>query len=361
MIKREMVQASLCCAYVFVDAARDSANRSAAEIIRLLDTSEYLIALIREDTDQTDRFRSYAASECRRMPSLFPAMAALSCDDPKQWYAEHFEKSRIEGSAATHCQLTSGAVIEPSTLDVSLPIIHRALVRGRTSYCLGQEIPETSRILEVVGRLILIVADGAGDLGRFRDCISEAVVDLPSMSCALRWFDMGGAPTSSRTRRQEPKTRSDWSESAGKFEKLLDSGAELTPIQRIRFIEAGLVDALRTSNLHYWRPGDSIPNSGRRVLIGALVFSPGDMRVLDVLDTTLPKQREEIVDRLDVFSLSEVPEAEGLRSYFPGFEGRTLSPLVGVWIDGVKEEYACGRRAYDVLIELYPQLKGVRV
>ena len=181
------------------------------------------------------------------------------------------------------------------------------------------------------------------------------------MAWSLKEFDKGAQSKLLSRSAETPNIAIGHLTTAGRFEALLDSGAGLPPCRCIEFMEAEFIRTLKTSNLHYWRPGYTVAGYGRRLLLGALAFSPVDLRVLDHLDSTLPGKSDDSTCRIDVFSLSEAPSLQRLERYFPGFDGRTLSPLVGVWIDGVKREYACGERAQAILTEFYPQLERVRV
>lgn len=106
------------------------------------------------------------------------------------------------------------------------------------------------------------------------------------------------------------------------------------------------------SPLHYWRPEDSIPSSGLRILIGIATYSVGDLYFLDVLiDSVAP----EILGtfRFDVFNVLDCKKMEDFESYFPGVGSVTNTPIAGLWRDGALEEIIRNGLAYKRVADTF--------
>src|SRR5206468_2839562 len=84
--------------------------------------------------------------------------------------------------------------------------------------------------------------------------------------------------------------------------------------------DAGFLRLLNESNLHRWAPGESIPTSGRRILIGVAVSNLYDMRLMDALVEAKANGRM-AGDRIDVFQFDkECQTQEQLDRFIPGLD-----------------------------------------
>lgn len=105
--------------------------------------------------------------------------------------------------------------------------------------------------------------------------------------------------------------------------------------------EAEFPKVVERSNLHYWRPGDSITTEGTRYLIAlAASYSLYDLRFADVINEALLRPFAQPV-RIDVFNIYDYKENSEFSQYFPDIGpklGYIATPIVGVWKEGVHEE-----------------------
>jgi hypothetical protein len=83
------------------------------------------------------------------------------------------------------------------------------------------------------------------------------------------------------------------------------------------------------------------------------------MRLLDALDAIISAQPLEQKDRIDVFSIGDISGLSALDQYFPGVVAKGDIPFVGIWENGVMEQYAWGAKGRDMLIGLYPTLRQI--
>jgi hypothetical protein len=95
------------------------------------------------------------------------------------------------------------------------------------------------------------------------------------------------------------------------------------------------------SHLHIWRPGDSI-SCGRRLLVGIVKWSLYDLSLLDVLEQSLSKQQSRL-GQIDVFDLDQVGQSD-LDSYIQNMGRVVVTPVAGIWKDGVLYETGFGWR-----------------
>ncbi len=103
-----------------------------------------------------------------------------------------------------------------------------------------------------------------------------------------------------------------------------------------------LKEAVETSKLHYWQPGNPIVASGTRVLIGVSVWSGYDLELLDRLNDFFERDPAKTVFlTVDVFNTDDWAR---LDEYIPSLEIETVihSPFVGVWRDGQLESSGSG-------------------
>ena len=145
----------------------------------------------------------------------------------------------------------------------------------------------------------------------------------------------------------------------GPFEHLMQAWPGRSPGEQQRLAEREFALLVQNGNLRYWRPGNEIPERGTRILIGVGTYFVADMRLLDVLDASLSQQPPAQRGRIDVFSVAEIQGMAGFDQYFPGAVPKGDIPFVGIWEDGVMQQYGWGAEGRDMLIGLYPALKDV--
>lgn len=105
------------------------------------------------------------------------------------------------------------------------------------------------------------------------------------------------------------------------------------------------------SKLHFWQPGDPIADKGKRILIGAAIYSGYAMRLLDAVNSQLDQSREKTI-RIDVFSTGDCKTHEDFGQYIPGLGIVQQTPVVGFWEDGALKEKAQGKAGRDLVIRV---------
>jgi hypothetical protein len=111
-------------------------------------------------------------------------------------------------------------------------------------------------------------------------------------------------------------------------------------------------DAVRSTKMNLWRPGDPI-RTGKRLLIGiALWFGP-DTRLLDAVDAYLSETEHNDV-AVDVFDVSTVSNRADFDLYIPGITKCLRdTPLVGFWEDGVLQTVKDTAFARSFVVEMF--------
>jgi hypothetical protein len=141
-----------------------------------------------------------------------------------------------------------------------------------------------------------------------------------------------------------------------KFSDLLEPSSEWPPDEQRRAGEV-FPSLVAQSLLALWRPGDPIPRTGMRLLIGAAAsYSRYDLELLDRVNDTL-RQRGEGPDhlRVDVFDMSRLHDQSCFDDFIPGLRPVQVTPVVGLWDAGElvrKEQGAAARTFIAALLDL---------
>jgi hypothetical protein len=91
------------------------------------------------------------------------------------------------------------------------------------------------------------------------------------------------------------------------------------------------------NEIRVWSPGDPIPATGERLLIGVARWCTYDRRLLSLLES-LPRTPCQI----DLFDADRCTSQEAIRDYVPQIGFVHHMPIVGLWRDGVLVESECG-------------------
>jgi hypothetical protein len=101
------------------------------------------------------------------------------------------------------------------------------------------------------------------------------------------------------------------------------------------------------SPLRLWSPGNPIPATSKRLLIGVATWSAYDMQLLDAVSQAL--QRSPFDLTIEVFNVADCHSPEAFEEYVPGI-GRVLqTPIVGLWSDGMVVDKATGRAGRELV------------
>src|SRR5262249_41660340 len=65
-----------------------------------------------------------------------------------------------------------------------------------------------------------------------------------------------------------------------------------------------------------WSPGDPIPASGNRLLVGVATWSAYDMKLLDTVSGALQRPKAGLT--VEVFNVADCPTPESFERYVPG-------------------------------------------
>lgn len=104
------------------------------------------------------------------------------------------------------------------------------------------------------------------------------------------------------------------------------------------------------SGLHLWRLGDPICDRGLRFLIGVSDWSLNDLAFLDRLSEYV--RRIPSAPWIDVFNLGCCRSQEDIRRFFPQIEEVVVTPVVGVWENGVWREAAAGWKGIRLMEDI---------
>jgi hypothetical protein len=136
-----------------------------------------------------------------------------------------------------------------------------------------------------------------------------------------------------------------------KFGDLFWSHREMQPGQQQRFVEAHFPDEVAVSNLRLWQPGNAVPTTGKRFLIGVATYSVYDMRLLDVVDEFLGQGKSGLF-QVDVFSVAQCKSQEDFGKYISDLGTVLQTPVVGLWEEGALTEKAQGKAGRDLILQV---------
>jgi hypothetical protein len=91
------------------------------------------------------------------------------------------------------------------------------------------------------------------------------------------------------------------------------------------------------NDFRIWSPGDPIPATGERLLIGVARWCTYDRRLLSHFESLPPSPC-----RIDLFDADRCTSQEAVRDYIPRIGLIHHMPIVGYWRDGVLVESDCG-------------------
>src|SRR5262245_12157703 len=98
--------------------------------------------------------------------------------------------------------------------------------------------------------------------------------------------------------------------------------------------------AVADSPLRLWAPGDPIPSTGRRLLIGVATWSAQDLALLDGVADSLEIPAPGLT--IEVFNVADCTSPAAFERYIPGISRVFHTPVAGVWSDGQLIESASG-------------------
>ena len=133
---------------------------------------------------------------------------------------------------------------------------------------------------------------------------------------------------------------------------LIGEAKGLPPHQHSAYVSAKLSEALSGSHLNYWRLDDSVPNAGRRTLIGIAPYAFPDLELLDSLERALSKKSNS-TERIDVLDVLTCRTVDDFERCLPGIGKVFQTPVVGFWKNGDLEQKASGAPACQLIIRRY--------
>lgn len=136
------------------------------------------------------------------------------------------------------------------------------------------------------------------------------------------------------------------------FRELLRPAGGQTPGEVQQRAAELLPERVAASRMHWWKPGDPVRATGRRLLIGAAVWSGYDLRLLDYVNAALADPRFADV-AVDVFDCDQVQSQDGFEPYVPGIGPVSGTPVVGLWIDGKLADKAAGYHGRKIVADLF--------
>ena len=135
------------------------------------------------------------------------------------------------------------------------------------------------------------------------------------------------------------------------FRSLLHYGDGLTPGDAQRRAGQLLPKCVSESQLTWWTPSDPFPTVGVRILIGVAVWSMHDLKLLDAVDTAMREltRTKPVVHVFDVDTIWQ-PMWD---LCIPGIGAPSQTPVVGLWIDDVLQQYGCGYLGRKIVAEFF--------
>src|SRR5438105_3386477 len=95
------------------------------------------------------------------------------------------------------------------------------------------------------------------------------------------------------------------------------------------------------SRLKLRKPGEPIPSSGRRFILGIATYSADELGLLDELEETLENGDAERAD-VEVFDVLGCEQMADFEKFIPGIGGVSCTPIVGVISSGKLIDQATG-------------------
>src|SRR5262245_28156105 len=132
-----------------------------------------------------------------------------------------------------------------------------------------------------------------------------------------------------------------------RFRNLLKPDPQSSPVEEQRRASAGLADAVRQSNLRWWR--DSEPVRGDDLLLAVAPYSQYDLVLLDLLDERLDSGEPSVL--VYVVNLQEYQLVEQLSVDFPGVGQPHQTPIAAISKVGTIEKVALGKKAREIAAE----------
>lgn len=326
-----------------------------AHLFRLLDILDYLIAMVLDKDDRTDWFRSCLIKESKGIPLLLAPAEALEAPGNRSTGTCIGDANYGSQSGAATSGISNEEVSESSR---ALRVIQRLVTDARTSICQGFEAENVKTLVDMAAQLTSALAKDTSGMkrGGFRQHLVQAGLGSKRMSATLRQFD---TPPPRHSRKPSPlASRRTDNRTVGQFESLMDLGAS-APMAASRRIDEEFRKQVQSAGFRYWAAGDSVVCHGRRVLLGVALYSPLDLRFLDALSSRVASRRGHVVDRIDVFNLSDVEGQRDLIRYFPGIDlarDPRCPPFVGIWENGKEKGCGCGTSGLRLLDDVYPDL-----
>lgn len=138
-----------------------------------------------------------------------------------------------------------------------------------------------------------------------------------------------------------------------KFADLLKPVSGMSPGEEQKRAAKLFPSIVERSKLHLWKLGDTIPNAGRRLLVGiAASYSTIDLHFLDQLEAACEAGAVGS-DHIDVFDIDSCESVSDLGICIPGIGQVYQTPVVGVWVDGNITHRLSGYQARQFVSDLY--------
>ena len=132
------------------------------------------------------------------------------------------------------------------------------------------------------------------------------------------------------------------------FRDLLKVYPRSTPAEEQRRASEGLADAVKQSNLRWWRSRELVPGQGSCLLLAVAPHSQYDLVLLDLLDERLSDSSPVPIY---VVNLQDYETPECLGAEFPGADQVHQTPIAALYESGTLKKVAWGKQARDLAAE----------
>ena len=125
--------------------------------------------------------------------------------------------------------------------------------------------------------------------------------------------------------------------------------------EKYREASALLIKLLRARRLNYWEPDDPIIRSERRLLIGVVMWSAYDRKLLDDVNNILEQKKASLEElNVEVFDFSACISQDSFERYIPDVDIKSVfqTPIIGLWVKGTLQKVEQGYDARTSVTEL---------
>lgn len=136
------------------------------------------------------------------------------------------------------------------------------------------------------------------------------------------------------------------------FESLLLDQPHRSPGEQQRWARKKFSSLLAESSLEELPTEKFVKSAGRTVLLLVAVYSLDDLKLLDKLNESCPRQ-EEVPISMYIYDIENVKSLYEVDKFIPGIAPAYQTPMIGVWENGELKKSAWGSDVLQILDEIF--------